>query len=1437
MTIGNSDDIYILYCSPIYEDNFSHLHINNVSTIFVGKDKNSNHIVYDYPLVSKIHAEILFLNGIYWIKNNDNLFNTYVNDKPISDSTIMLSNGDRISIFGLTIIIINKELFINNPLNTVSWNKNFFTLCNDSNDNLLQPEEDEDFNKYVNNDYFLRTPRMLDLIEETEIKVSSPQISEKNRELPTALVLGSTLSMGAMTLVIIIQTFNNFFDGKLDKQSLIFSLLMSFIMLLTTVLIPVLNRCYSIKIKNLNEKDTFERYKKYIENKKREIEKILKKNRSILYNTYITSEQCMDVILNHTERLWERKISDEDFLTVRLGVGDIPSNIKLSYSIDETIDKDNEIYKLMFECIEKAKILKDSPVLISLVDKNISAIIYEKEESKYRYIQNLLLQLITFQSYAELKLVFLLKANIDKKWDFVKMFPHVWSNSKEIRFFADGSSSINEVSQYLENELNKRLKKEQLNYKNTIPYYLIIVDDYKNIEGLNIIKEILKKEENIGFSILFITDSILKLPNECKTFINIEENKGVLYENKNPNQNRLNFIINTSEIFFFDKVNLVLSDIFIKYNEEKEMQLPNNYTFLEMYNVGCIEQLNILERWRKNDSTMSLNAPIGVDVESKQISLDIHEKYHGPHGLIAGSTGSGKSEFIITYILSLAVNYHPDDVTFVLIDYKGGGLAGAFQRPDMQLPHLVGTITNIDKSSLQRSLESIQSELKRRQVKFNEAKFLTGESTIDIYKYQKYYHNGVLKEPISHLFIICDEFAELKQQEPEFMDELISVARIGRSLGVHLILATQKPSGIVNDQIRSNSKFGVCLKVQAPADSKDIIDITDAAKLNGTGQFYLKVGNDDYLALGQSAWAGALYYPSNDVKKDFDNSIEFISNTGKILKKVDDSKRNIVKSKGEQLTNLVKFISDLAIKENISEAPLWLNPIPETIYVSEIRKKYNVKTEKNIINPVIGEYDDPSRQLQNVMSLNLSYGGNTIIYGNAESGKETLLNTMIYDIITNYSSEIVQLYVLDCGSEAMKIFKNAPHVGDVILTNENEKIARFFMMLQKELKDRKQILSNYNGDYDLYIKSTKNIMPVFVIVLNNYETFSEISSNTYEDTLEILLREGLKYKFVFVFTTSTPTGLRYRMLQNFKQKIALQMNKDSDYFSIFDYVKNKRPSPLFGRGLVNLVEKEYYEFQTAKICEPESWNEQITQAIDEQNKIATVQAKEIPTVPDLITINHLSQSLHNLSKFPIGFYNKDITPCIIDLKKNLLNFIIANSVEDYSKFIINIIEEIKMLSNINCLIIDTENIFQHKEEDIKDKYIQFFKKLNSSKKLKDSVCVIIGLDKFISKLGNEELFFGSLKNAKALKKCHYIIIDSLSKLNNYTYSEWYKIYSTNNNGVWLGNGVSEQYLLKPNSSEYTLLNTCGYSYGYVFTKGKPSLIKLLGMKENGEENE
>ena len=296
--------------------------------------------------------------------------------------------------------------------------------------------------------------------------------------------------------------------------------------------------------------------------------------------------------------------------------------------------------------------------------------------------------------------------------------------------------------------------------------------------------------------------------------VEVNGNSSKIFDKNDISGNYIAFIPDVYPALDAEEIAIKLANIQLD-TSGSSYSLPNMLTFMDMFGVGKIEHLNALTRWKENDPTITLETPIGVDTTGELFNLDLHQKFHGPHGLIAGMTGSGKSEFIMTYILSLALNYHPYEVAFILIDYKGGGMANAF----LDLPHLAGTITNLDGAAVNRSLISIQSELKRRQAIFSETSKKLNVSNIDIYKYQKLYRDGAVEEPLQHLFIISDEFAELKTQQPEFMEQLVSAARIGRSLGVHLILATQKPSGVVDDQIWSNSRFRICLKVQEKADA------------------------------------------------------------------------------------------------------------------------------------------------------------------------------------------------------------------------------------------------------------------------------------------------------------------------------------------------------------------------------------------------------------------------------------------------------------------------------------------------------------------------------------------------------------------------------------------------------------------------------------------
>ena len=926
---------------------------------------------------------------------------------------------------------------------------------------------------------------------------------------------------------------------------------------------------------------------------------------------------------------------------------------------------------------------------------------------------------------------------------------------------------------------------------------------------------------------------MLHLPNECQLFININGHNGSLFENQITATTKKEFYFDTSFTFFFENIGQRLSNIPIRVNTASKFSLPETYTFLEMYDAGRIEQLNILQRWMTNDSTKSLQAPIGIDTNGMQIVLDIHEKAHGPHGLIAGSTGSGKSEFIITYILSLAVNYHPNDVSMILIDYKGGGLAGAFQKGNVKLPHIVGTITNIDKVGLQRSLVSIQSELRRRQIKFNQAREKTDEGTIDIYKYQKLFHDGVVKEPIPHLLIICDEFAELKQQQPDFMDELISVARIGRSLGVHLILATQKPAGVVNDQIRSNSKFGICLKVQDRQDSMDVIKRPDAAELKRAGQFYIQVGNNEYFALGQSAWAGASYEPSDIIKKNVDNSMKFVSNIGSVIKKIDDTKRAPVKKDGEQLTNIVKYIYELGKNENIHLKPLWLENIPEIIMLDKTKEKYKIEKKENEVIPVIGEYDDPYNQRQGPVELDFKKQGNIIVYGNAESGKETLISTMVYDIITTYTVREAQMYLLDFGSEALKIFKDAPHVGDVVLSTDAEKINRLFEMIQREMKRRTEVLSNYGGDIKLYIKDTGIPMPQIIVVINNYEGFVENYGEKYDDILLTLCREGIKYGIIFVLTASAYNSVRYRLSQNFRQKIALQLNNEDDFLNIIEGVKKKRPAHVFGRGLIKY--SDVYEFQTARICEPERWNSFIKDEIKKLNSEYTERAVSIPVLPNQIKVEDVRELVTQLDKLPIGIYKASLGLATYDFKNNLVNIISAKNVDVVAEYITHLYEEFNLLEDVEVTVFDSEGIVQETRKNLKLDYQNYSLKIqNNLKKNKHNICIIIGIDKFLTNIGTSIL--PDLKKAEELKNYTFIVVDSVFKLKNHEYDDWYKAYITKDTGIWVGNGISDQYILRLNSSNRNLVNNCGDSFGYLIKQEEAMLIKLIGMKDDGDDN-
>lgn len=1429
----------LFYADDIVDYTFKNYKINSSTNIIISSKEDSDIII------SGFNSEISIKYDGYWsLTNNSNIL--YINGIKTELKETMLNNGDIININGIKIALASGILLVNNPFNNVKVNSTKLSLINIEINNNILHEEIDIKPLYTDDDYFFKSPRLERKITETNINIDSPPGKNENEEMPLIYTIVPMLSMGASSIITLLNTIESINSGEKQVKEVWPNLLITSLLIVSMLVWPFITKLYQKRQKKKKEKERQQKYSAYLDEKKKLIASEYNLQKDIYEENLLNTNICYNNIINRNRILWERKLGEEDFLTVRVGLGNTKFKANIAYHTEDFSMSNDNLKKELEDLINNYKELINVPVGYSFYENNITAIngMYPKYLD---FTNNMILQMMAYHSYDSLKIVVLTNEKKETRWTYIKNSPYCFSNDKDIRFFSTNNDEAIDLSNYLcqvfsNRELLTNGGKDKPQY-NT--YYLIITDNIDETRQLDILDKVFKSKINMGFSIIILEDKLSKIPSQCSNFIVIgSKNSGIL-KNTDDGNIQMNF---KDEILKYDmdKVSYTLfnTPVFI---ESKSGSIPNSITFLEMFGVGRVEQLNAINRWKNNDPTKSLKAEIGADKSGENFYLDIHEKAHGPHGLVAGMTGSGKSELLIAIILSLAVNYSPEEVAFVLIDYKGGGLAGAFENKEtgIRLPHIVGTVTNLDKAEINRSLASINSELIRRQQIFNEARDAYGESSVDIYKYQKMYREHKVSEPMPHLVIISDEFAELKSQQPDFMNDLVSTARIGRSLGVHLILATQKPSGVVDAQIWSNSKFKLCLKVQDKSDSNEMLKKPDAAELKQVGRFYLQVGYDEYYALGQSAYAGAKYYPSDTFKGNIDSNIYLINNIGIPYKSLDNSVKKSTASQGEEVTNIVKYLIDVAEAMNFNLKKLWLDKIPEIILINDLWKKYNYKKQKYIINPVIGEYDDPTVQSQNILTLPITKEGNTIIYGGADSGRDDFVQSLAYSLIETYDSEELNLYLLDFGAETLNNFLDAPQVGGVIINGEEEELTSFIKLINNEIVKRKKLFTAYNGSYLEFIKRSENKLPNIVVIVNVIDALAENYGDLVEG-LYIALREGSKYGVNFVITATSLTSARLKVTQNCKQVFCLQLNDEGDYRDALGKTNGLIPSKIPGRGLAKL--ERICEFQTASITKEDKFDA-IKNLINVLNSKLAKKAKKVPMMPEIIELNDMTPLFNNIDYIPIGIYKDSLDTCLYPYTKEVINLISSQEMENMSGFLTNFIKLINSKDTFNKVVIDAGHFFDEMNENINyvtnnfNELIDSLKNIdntlqtelekvgNNIKKLKDTkntLCLVIGFDKFFEKLDDDhkKIFKEIIHNNKELLKINFIICDVPSNIKKYEYEDWYKECTDPNNGLWIGPGVNQQFAIKLSINPSSLSNITK-TFAVVVRSGKPTIIKLI----------
>lgn len=1433
---------YILYTSPVNDLSYKYLEMERDCNFTIGSS-NDNAFSCNNQLISPRQVEITYQNRAWLIKDLNSEYKTFINNKALN-GMVRLNHGDVIFIMGVKIIVLGNMLIYNNPLESVTYNNNLpaHSVEREVNTPVVTTEEEEEMTLYDKNDYFVRSPRFVEVIDKEEFKLDAPPKNSEQEEMPFILTIGPMITMASTSFVMLLVAFMSMRSGTGNIMNVLPTIAISISMMAGTLLWPTINRHYTKKMQEKKKNKLEKKYNEYLVKKEQELSSISTKQKQILLSNNISPSECYQMIINKSRALWGRELHQKDFLSMRLGLGRTNLSINFSYPTEHFSVDDNNLEDKMMLITEKYKYIEGTPVVENFITKNIMAIC-----GKYEYIKSytnlLLLQMVALHSYYDLKIVILTNEANEEYWDNIKMMPHLFSNDKEIRFFASNFDDAKEITQYLQRIMTSRISqaekikqnRDQL-YKSFSTYYMIITDDYKMVKNFSLIDQVLEMDGNLGFSLLILHPSLANLPTATKAFIGINDmQNGGIFESEIQKDSQRTFTIEPVDKLDLSYCSLKLINIPLE-NKDEEYSLPKSVGFLEMYDVGKIEQLNPLERWKINNPINSLSVPIGLSIDGNLFKLDLHEKEEGPHGLIAGMTGSGKSEFIITYILSMAINFHPSEVQFVLIDYKGGGLVGAFESQDKKivLPHLAGTITNLETADINRALSSIESELKRRQKLFNEAREKLGEGTIDIYKYQKYYREGMLDTEVSHLFIISDEFAELKSQQPEFMDQLISTARIGRSLGVHLILATQKPSGVVNDQIWSNSRFKVCLKVQDASDSNEVIKRADAAMIKEAGRFYLQVGYDELFAQGQAAWAGAPYVPLDKVYHQKDDSIVFIDEIGKSIKSIDAPKGN-VKVEGEQLPNIVKYLSSLAEKNNIFVKQLWLPKLASVIYLDNLKSKYNFVRKPFDVELVIGEYDDPANQKQGLLSIDLEEKGNVVIYSMTE--KNTITNTILYSLITTYTTEEVNIYALDFDNETLKIYENAPQVGDIIFASEEEKVDKLIKLLMVEIEKRKKLFQDFNGSYSFYCSHSGKTLPAIVFMISGYENFKE-SFEDFEQDVAKVARDGAKYGIYTIITAISDRALRLSMRSNFSTIIPLKLSAPIEYNMLLG---KKAPliADINNRGVV-LIDDAPYEFQTATVCENDKLNDYVKKVIVALNEQIKTRASRVPVLPEKVTINDVSPALKDLTSVPVGIEKETLNIATYNFKKNLISLINSEDITALANLTKLMIKETTSLANVETMVLDLKDFY---DENTFTNVIYHNSAIDSLKFLNDEVfrtdrtnnliVFITGMEKLISSLdptikSNLVTFFTKISE---LKNVSIVFVGRVVEIKPFAYEPWFKQFVSNDGGIYIGRGVNNNTLYNISTSFRILNEQIPANFGYVVDNGIATRIKVL----EGEE--
>nr|WP_246319971.1 FtsK/SpoIIIE domain-containing protein [Nocardioides kongjuensis] len=954
--------------------------------------------------------------------------------------------------------------------------------------------------------------------------------------------------------------------------------------------------------------------------------------------------ECLDVVRNLTPALWSWRPDAPDFLQLSLGLGALSSRSVVDYP--KVSRAPHHLRNRAREVLEPLTRVPDVPVSVDLAAGPVG--VAGPRSLTVGVARSLCLQLVALRSPSEFVLCAFLSGESAALWDWLKWLPHASSAHSPIsgnHLTATNGDALALLAQ-LENLIEAR--GSDRDGAGSLPRVVVLAEADATSPEFARLVAVSEAGTPVGVHVVWLAAEAALLPSGCKTFATVDPAGG---------PGAVGFVTSGSAVVpvALDEVSAddaaaaarrlaPLHDVGALVADDSD--LPRSVSQLGLLGHELADDLlAVIERWNENHSILTgpyapetparkpgnLRALVGQSTLGHHV-LDLRRD--GPHALVGGTTGSGKSELLQAWILALAAAHSPQRVNFLLVDYKGGA---AFADCD-PLPHSIGMVTDLSPHMVRRALTSLGAELKYREELLREH---------DAKDLQALEAQGFVGAPPS-LVVVVDEFAALREEVPEFVDGMVDIAQRGRSLGIHLIMATQRPAGVITGSLRANTNLRLALRLADEADSTDILGTADAAAFDPDtpGRAVSKSGPGRLVPF-QSCYVGGWTTPEGDAPEILVQELTLLTAAvwqqpvGEPVTRDKDA---------TDIKRVVRQIRDANRAAGLPEPrKVWQPALPATQSLARVHRS---ATDTELAFAVA---DDPQRQAQPTIAFHPDRDGNMVAYGTGGAGKSTFLRSMAVAAGLTMKSGPCHVYGLDFGSRGLAMLEQLPHVGSIIPGGDHERVTRLLAWVRAEIDERAARYSAVNaGTLTQYRKESGNAdEPRLVLLVDGMAAFQAAydasDRSRWIDVLTSIASEGRPVGVHLILTSETRFGLPPSMAAAVQRRLVLRQATEDEYGMLSVPADVLTPTSPPGRGIVDDLEVQVAVFGGS--ADPVLQAAELASLAKAMREAGTSVAPPVQSLPDRI---HLGSLPTTPGLVTFGVAGDTLTPLGVPAKGSFL---------------------------------------------------------------------------------------------------------------------------------------------------------------------------------------